>query len=203
MDSRILNVMENLKRNGFNVEYFENAIAAKKALLNVINLDEAVGIGGSKTIYDMEIHKDLMKRENKVYWHWLVEHEKRDEERFKASNAPVYLSSSNAVTEDGKLVNIDGLGNRVASMVYGHDRVYIVVGINKISKDVNKAIDRIKKEACPKNAERLNLDTPCRYTRECNDCRSKDRMCNITVILDHKPMQGDINVFLVNEELGF
>ncbi|QZY54182.1 lactate utilization protein [Crassaminicella profunda] len=203
MDSRTLNVMKNLKRNGFNVEYFENCTVAKKALLDAINLDEDVGIGGSKTIYDMGMHKDLMKRGNEVYWHWLVDQEKKDEERFKASHTPVYLSSSNAVTEDGKLVNIDGLGNRVASMIYGHDRVYIIVGVNKIAKDANKAIERIKKEACPKNAERLNLETPCRYTKECNDCRSKDRMCNITVIIDHKPMKTDINVFLINEDLGF
>lgn len=203
MDSKILNVIENSKKNGFKVEYFENAIEAKEALLNAINLDETVGIGGSQTIYDMEIHKDLMNRGNEVYWHWLVDNEKKNEVRFKASNTPVYLSSSNAITEDGKLVNIDGVGNRVASMFYGHDRVYVVVGINKISKDVNKAIERIKTEACPKNAERLNLDTPCRYTKKCNDCHSNQRMCNITVILDHKPMQTEINIFLINEELGF
>ncbi len=203
MENRIGNAIENLKRNGFKVDYFKNAIEAKKALLNAINSNEEIGIGGSKTIYDMELHKDLMNRGNKVYWHWLVDDEKKDEERFKASNATIYISSSNGVTEDGKLINIDGLGNRVASMIYGHDKVYIIVGINKISEDVNKAIERIKKEACPKNAERLNLDTPCRYTKECKDCSSKHRMCNITVILDHNPMQADIRVFLVNEVLGF
>lgn len=203
MDKRILNTIKELENNGFKVEYFENTAAVKEALLKKIDIKENVGIGGSKTIFDMSLHEDLIKRGNKVYWHWLVPNEQKDEQRKLASETPVYISSTNGITEDGKLVNIDGLGNRVSSMYYGHERQFVVAGINKISKNIDESIKRIKKEACPPNAERLNLNTPCRYTKECSDCKTPDRMCNITVILDHAPMKSNITIFLVNEKLGF
>lgn len=203
MDEKIFKTIENLRSNGYEVNYFEKSEEVKKALLDEIAKDKTVGIGGSKTIYDMGIHEDLINRGSTVFWHWLAEDKSKDEERLKASRSSVYLSSSNAITEDGKIVNIDGLGNRAASIIYGHEKVYIVAGINKISTDINEAIKRIKQKVCPKNAERLNLDTPCRYTGECSDCNSKQRMCNITVILEKKPMQAEIKVILVNERLGY
>lgn len=203
MNDKVIKTIDNLRINGYEVDYFENCEEAKKALLNEITKDKSVGIGGSQTIYDIGIHEDLINRGSEVYWHWLVDNERKDKERAEASNSSVYLSSSNALTQDGKIVNIDGLGNRVASIIYGHDKVYIVAGINKITLDVNEAIKRIKREACPKNAKRLNLDTSCRYTGECNDCSSNQRMCNVTVVLDKKPMQSEIKVILVNEELGY
>ncbi|RKD32726.1 lactate utilization protein [Thermohalobacter berrensis] len=204
MDKRVLATIEKLVDNGFNVEFFNTKKEAKSKLLDDISVKEDVGIGGSMTIYQMEVHKDLIDRGNKVHWHWLVEPEKRDEVREKASRASVYISSSNAITEDGKLVNIDGIGNRVASMFYGHKKVYILCGVNKITKNIEKALERIKTVACPKNSERLDLDTPCRYKGKCYDCKGKDRMCNITVILESKPM-GDIeiNIYIINEELGY
>lgn len=202
MDKLVLQTISNLKDNGFDVQYFETSDEAKEKLLEEIGLDEDIGIGGSMTVYNMKLHEELIERGNNVYWHWLVDGENRKEVFKKASDTPVYISSSNGITQDGKIVNIDGVGNRVASMFYGHNRTYIIAGINKISKNVEDSIKRIKSTACPKNAERLNLETPCRY-KGCTDCKSKDRMCNITVIMDHKPMATDVNVFLINEELGF
>lgn len=195
--------INNLKKNGFKVEYFNTLEEVKNKILEDISLTDDVGIGGSMTVYQMKLHEELIQRGNKVYWHWLVDPDKRNEVRRKAQNTEIYISSSNAITEDGKLVNIDGIGNRVASMFYGHKRVYVIAGVNKIAKNIDEGIKRIKRESCPKNAQRLGLNTPCRYTGECNDCRTEDRMCNITVILEHKPMQTDIYVYLVNDQLGY
>lgn len=203
MDKIVYNTIESLKQNGFNVEYFENVYEAKAKILEKININENIGIGGSMTIYNMDLHKDLINRGNNVYWHWLVKPEERKEIREKAGNADVYLSSSNSITEDGKLINIDGVGNRVASMFYGHDKIFVVAGINKISKNYEEAVKRIKKEACPKNAERLDLDTPCRHTGKCNDCNSPDRMCRVTVTIEKNPMAGNINIYLINDDLGY
>ncbi|WP_425449387.1 lactate utilization protein [Dethiothermospora halolimnae] len=203
MDLSVKKAIENLSANGFNTRFFDNMYELKAQLLNEISSKDTIGIGGSMTVYNMGLHNDLINRGNDVYWHWLVDPERRNDIRNKAKEANIYISSSNAITEDGKLINIDGVGNRVASMFYGHDNIYIIAGVNKIVKDYNSGIDRIKNIACPKNAERLNLDTPCRHTGICNDCRAKDRMCRVTVTIDKNPMGGNINVYLINEELGY
>lgn len=202
MDNTIRETILNLSEKGYVVNYFEEIEEAKSEILKKINVDEDVGIGGSMTIYNMNLHKDLLNRGNKVYWHWLVDKEKRNDIRDLSKNTKVYLTSTNALTKDGKLVNIDGVGNRVASMIYGHRKVYVILGVNKIVENLDSAIERIKKVSCPKNAERLRLNTPCRKG-ECTDCKSKDRMCNVTVIIDNKPMNSDIEIIIINKELGF
>lgn len=195
--------INNLENNGFQVEYFDNINIAKDYLLSKIDIETDVGIGGSMTIFDSKMHEELIKKGNKVYWHWLCDSENKNTVLRNASNSNIYLSSSNAITSEGKLINIDGVGNRVTSMVYGHDKVYILVGINKIVENNEEAINRIKEVACPKNAERLNLNTPCRHTGKCNDCNSLDRMCNVTVILEKKPMKTDIEIIIINQKLGY
>lgn len=203
MEKKVMNTMNALKKNGFKVEYFEDVSTLKTNLLKSIDKSKSIGIGGSQTIRDIGLHKDLLERGNTVYWHWLADENNRHEILDKASKSDIYLSSSNGITENGKIVNIDGLGNRTSSLCYGHEKVYIIIGSNKISKDVTSSIQRIKSEACPKNAERLNLNTPCRYTHKCNDCQSEDRMCNLTLIIEKRPMKADITVLIVNETLGF
>jgi len=195
--------IDNLENNGFKVECFDNINIAKNYLLSKIDIEMDVGIGGSMTIFDSKIHEELIKKGNKVYWHWLSDSENKDTVLQKARNSNIYLSSSNAITSEGKLINIDGVGNRVTSMVYGHDKVYILVGVNKIVENDEEAINRIKEVACPKNAERLNLNTPCRHTGKCNNCKSLDRMCNITVILEKKPMKTDIEIIIIDQKLGY
>ncbi|WP_165442925.1 lactate utilization protein [Senegalia massiliensis] len=203
MKNLVYITIENLKNNGFQVEYFDNINIVKNYLLSKIDIEMDVGIGGSMTIFDSKIHEELIKKGNKVYWHWLCDSENKNTVLQKASNSNIYLSSSNAITSEGKLINIDGVGNRVTSMVYGHDKVYILVGVNKIVENNEEAINRIKEVACPKNAERLNLNTPCRHTGKCNDCNSLDRMCNITVTLEKKPMKTDIEIIIINQKLGY
>ena len=155
------------------------------------------------TIYDMKLHEELKAKGNQVFWHWLVEPGERNDARSKAANADVYLSSTNAMTLEGELVNIDGTGNRVSSMFFGPKKVIIVCGENKIAKDYDAAIDRIKNTACPANARRLKLSTPCAVTGKCNECSSKERMCNVTVKIQYPTTGRDINILLVGESLGY
>ena len=153
------------------------------------------------TILDMDIYEELIARGNKTYWHWKADDAKTALKN--AVNSNVYLTSSNAVTEDGKLVNKDGTGNRVASMIYGHERVYIIAGKNKICKDVDEAFKRIETIAAPLNAKRLNLKTPCVYTGVCSDCDSAERICKAETIISKNPNGTEIHVFLINEEMGY
>lgn len=183
-------------------QVFDTAEEAKAAALAIIG-GRSVGIGGSATIRDMKLADELQARGNEVYWHWLVAKEAKQAARDKALNADVYMSSSNALTTDGRLVNIDGTGNRAAGLIYGPREVVVIAGRNKIVGTLDEAMDRIKRCACPPNARRLGLDTPCARTGQCYDCRSAARMCNVTFILEAptRPVQA-FHVLIVKEDLG-
>jgi hypothetical protein len=114
----------------------------------------------------------------------------------------VFITSSNAVTLDGKIVSIDRAGNRVAAMVFGAPKVIIVIGRNKIVKDVHEANERIRNVIAPAHARRKGRSTPCAVTGKCCDCDSPDRLCNVTLILEKKPLFTDLSVVLVDEDLG-
>lgn len=201
MDTKFQSLIDRLRKNGFSAEIFNSSLEVKEKLLNIIEVEDSVGIGGSMTIDGLKIYEDLLDRGNKVFWHWKAEDKKQELD--KAKNTKVYLSSSNAITMDGKIVNKDGMGNRVASLIYGHEQVYIVIGKNKICQDYKEAINRIETLAAPKNALRLDLKTPCRYTGKCSDCNSPDRMCNVESVLHKKPSGTNISIFIVNENLGY
>jgi len=203
MEQIIKNTIESLKKNNFDVKYFENSKEAVQEILEEIKLEEIVGIGGSMTIKELQLDSLLKQRGNTVYWHWLESTpEDMNKARKSASQSDVYLTSTNALTQDGKLVNTDGTGNRVAAMFYGPKKTIVVCGINKIVENLDSALERIEMNAY-KNARRLKLNTPCAINESCIDCSSPQRMCNITTIIRKKPMQKDITVILINEELGF
>jgi len=203
MNQKIENTLKALMKNGFKARYFEDSKSAVKILLEEINVTDKVGIGGSMTIKQLGIPEELLQRGNTVYFHWLESTpEGMDNARRNASTADVYLTSTNALTEKGQLVNIDGTGNRVSAMVFGPKKVYVICGINKLVDDVDGAIKRIKDNAY-KNARRLNLKTPCAITEKCNDCDSPQRMCNVTTIIEKKPNKIDIEVMIIGESLGY
>ncbi|MGD9707877.1 MAG: LUD domain-containing protein, partial [Candidatus Delongbacteria bacterium] len=114
-----------------------------------------------------------------------------------------YLSSSNAIIEDGRLLNIDGTGNRVAAMFFGPPEIIVIAGRNKIVENYDHAMERIKTIAAPKNAERLRRDVPCRFTGRCQDCRSPERMCQVTVCIENRLVDRELEVWLVNQNLGY
>lgn len=123
--------------------------------------------------------------------------------RRKGMTADIMIASSNAITLDGKLVNLDGMGNRVSAMAFGPRKVILVIGINKITADVESAIARVKHYAAPVNATRIGVDTPCVETGLCVDCRSPQRICNMWSIIEGHMIKDRIHVVLVGENLGY
>ena len=191
-----------LKSRRFLPEVFDTAQEAKAAALRIIG-SKSVGIGGSATVRDMGLAKALQEQGNEVHWHWLAAREAKQAARDKALTADVYMCSSNALTADGRLVNIDGTGNRAAGLIYGPHEVVVILGKNKIVGSLDEAIERIKRDTCPQNARRLGLDTPCAKTGQCYDCRTEARMCNVTFILEAptRPVNA-FHVLIVKEDLG-
>ncbi len=191
-----------LKSRRFLPEVFDTAQEAKAAALKIIG-SKSVGIGGSATVRDLGLAETLQANGNEVYWHWLAAKEAKQAARDKALAADVYMCSSNALTADGRLVNIDGTGNRAAGLIYGPHEVVVILGKNKIAGSLDEAIERIKRDACPQNARRLGLDTPCAKTGQCYDCRTEARMCNVTFILEAptRPVNA-FHVLIVKEDLG-
>jgi hypothetical protein len=202
MKDQIQETIRNLEKNHFTVRYFEDVASAVDALLLEIAADESVGFGGSMTAKESAIYDRLKDRGNRVYWHWMDAGDK-DELLRDAASARVYITGTNAITMDGRLLNIDGTGNRLSSLLYGHERVYILAGTNKIAGNLDEAMIRIKNVACPKNAERLKLDTPCRHVGKCMNCDSPQRMCSATLIMDRQPKGVKTILYLINQNLGY
>ena len=114
-----------------------------------------------------------------------------------------FVTGTNAIAKEGALVNIDGMGNRVAALAFGPEKVIVVVGRNKICETVDDALDRVQNYVAPKNAKRFGVDTPCVKTGKCEDCASEQRICNIYSIIRRQWAPGRIHVILIDEDLGF
>lgn len=198
-------LINTLQKKGYKVEYFDTSKEAVKFMTDSMS-GKTIGIGGSMTVKEMGLDTALAEN-NTVYWHWLPEQVKKlgsqKAVRDMAQTAEIYISSANAVAETGQIVNIDGTGNRISSIAYGHEKVYFIVGINKIAENLDKAIWRARNIAAPLNAQRLNKKTPCaKNADKCYDCSSPDRICNGFLILE-RPMSGmEMTVILINEYLG-
>lgn len=202
---KIKRTEKNLKKHGFRVMVFENEGEARSWLLNAISPDEKVGAGGSKTIRDLNVISALKERGNPVYDHWEEGLSPREvlEVRRKQLLCDVFLTSSNAITEEGEIVNREGVGNRVNAMTFGPGRVFVVVGKNKIVRNVASALKRIKKIAAPLRNRSLNTKNPCVKKGECVDCDSPTRICRITHILHRCPSNSDITVIIIKKDLGY
>jgi len=193
-----------LRKNGFEVHVAKNRDDAKRIVLDLIPPGTTVGIGGSVTIRELCLVEELEKRGHKVVHHWVkAPPEEIDELRRRELTTDVFLCSANAITQDGKLLNIDGVGNRVAAMIFGPRRVIVVAGRNKIVRNLDEALWRARNVAAAMNSKRLGLKTPCAVTGFCSDCSPPVRACRVVVILEAKPMRADFHIVLVNEELGF
>lgn len=199
---RIAKAAEALGKKGFHVQVFDTASVAKEAALQLIGTG-SVGIGGSMTVQEMGLYETLLEQGNAVYWHWKTPPEERAAIFPKANSADTYICSTNAILENGSLLNIDGNGNRVSAMFYGPKQIIVIAGINKLCGDYADALARIKRDACPPNAKRLGYKTPCAITGVCNDCSSPQRMCSVTVLIERPAIVKNTHVFLVNESLGY
>ncbi|WP_334111274.1 lactate utilization protein [Thermodesulfitimonas autotrophica] len=205
-EQRAKKVLSALQRNGFKALYFADKNDAVREVLAQIPLGNTVGIGGSVTVRSLGIADALRKRGQTVFDHWIpgLTDEQRAEVRRAQLTADIFLAGCNAITLDGHLVNVDGIGNRVAPMIFGPRKVILVAGINKVVKDLSAALDRIKNQAAPLNAVRLNYPSPCGKTGYCTDCAGPGRMCRVTSIIEARP-DGilDYTIILIGENLGF
>ena len=192
-----------LEKKGYAVQLFQTAQEAKDYVLASVEAGQSVGIGGSITVRDMELDKALAEKGCPVWWHWTAPGPEKEQAHIKAATADVYLCSANALTEKGQIINIDGHGNRVAATLHGPGKVVFIVGKNKLVPDYDAAIARIKSEACPPNARRLGLNTPCAVLGKCTDCHAPQRMCGATVILERAVSGHPMEVVLVEENLGY
>ena len=204
-ESKALQTVKALQQNRFAAEYCQTAADAWKQALSLIPPDATVGIAGSDTLIQLKVVEKLDARGNTVYCHHRpgLSAEEILDIRRKQLTCDVFLTSTNAITEDGRLVNTDGTGNRVAAMMFGPKKCIIIAGENKIVADAHAALQRIRKIAAPQNNKRLNRPNPCVQTGECMDCQGPTRICNMTTTLHKKPPASDIHVIVVGESLGY
>ena len=193
--------VKNLTKHGFSVRVFQTRQEAASAIAQELS-GKTIGFGGSVTLQELGLFETL-SASNTVYWHWK---QSPAEAREEAATAQIYLTSANAISETGEIVNIDGTGNRVAAMLYGHEALYIISGTNKLAPDLPAAIERARNVAAPLNARRLALKTPCAGAdpMRCHDCNSPGRICNGFVTLA-RPTGGigKTHVILIEENLGY
>jgi hypothetical protein len=193
-----------LKKNNFEALYVPDSKGALGEVMKQIPDGATVGVGGSVTLTQTGILDALGKRN--VHLIWPAQQAKNMEERQelirKSFSSDFFLTGTNAITEDGKLFNVDATGNRVGAMFIGPKKTIIVSGVNKIVEDIDAAEKRVKEWIAPQNAKRLAKKTPCVETGVCGDCSSPDRICNIYVTLAKKPSRTDIVIILVGEKLG-
>jgi len=192
-------VTENLKKKGYEVKVFAGLQEAADYLDSALD-GVSVGIGGSATVKASGLY-DRLKEHNTVIWHWMEE--AADEARRNAMTTDVYLTSVNALAKTGEIVNIDGSGNRLASTLFGHKKVYFLIGRNKITETYEDAVWRARNVAAPKRAQQLNAKTPCAvHGDRCYDCKGPGRICRGMATL-WTPMTGmEAEIILIDEDLG-
>jgi len=191
-------VKKSMEERGYTVHVF--ATGAEAATWLDENIDgTSVGFGGSATVKTLGLY-DLLGKHNTVSWHAV----EGPAAFAPAAAAKVYISSVNGLAETGEMVNIDRTGNRVASTLYGHETLYLIIGKNKLASTYEEALWRARNIAAPKNAQRLQVKTPCAIRGDrCYDCKSPERLCRGLVTL-WGPMTGmKTEILLVEEELGF
>ena len=194
-------VIKGLSSRNMTGYYAENREEAKRLALSLMPEGSVVSWGGSTSISEIGLKQAVIEGNYKEVNRDIAKDRRAAE--LAAFDADWFLCSTNAMTEDGILVNIDGNGNRVACMVYGPKHVLFVVGMNKVMKDLPAAISRARNEAAPINAARFSIETPCKKTGSCADCKSKDTICDQFLITRFEKHAGRYHIILVNDELGF
>lgn len=198
-------LIRTFKSKNIDLIVVENEKEACKKILELIPEKSSVGYGGSITLEQIGILEELRGGNYKFYDRSKVI--SQTDESYKlghqAQHADYFLSGTNAIAEDGAVVNKDRTGNRVSSLIYGPNHVIIVVGKNKIVKDIPAALDRIKKIAAPLNAKRKKAKTPCAASGICSNCNLSDRICCNTVIIERQFKQNRMTIILINRDLGY
>lgn len=195
-------LLNNLKNRGFIPTFVKSRDEIFDIFKAEIPCGSEIGFGGSMTVEALELPQKLHsagyicnhQTTSSVSWQDLCIYNK---------NSKYYISSTNAITKDGILVNMDGRANRIAEMCYGPEKLFIVCGTNKICPDLTSAIDRVENVASPLNAKRLNRKTPCVVTGKCSKCNSPETICKALLINYHPTTSIKTYVIIIDEKLGF
>jgi hypothetical protein len=212
-DNDIVSVLKGFRHRRFNAYYASDAETARRIILDLIPVNVEVGTGDSTSVHQLGIPDLLRERGTTIY----VGHE-RGRTRAETTelsnlsysqNCKYFLTGTNAVTLDGRCVNVDAVGNRVGGMFYGHEHSILVIGRNKIVKDIDAAFDRIRNQISPQHVKIRSTDlggrpfkTGCVKTGICIDCQGEDRTCNVFTIIEGKPKRTNIHAVFVNLDLG-
>jgi hypothetical protein len=211
MDQAIDRAIRSLKKRQILGWKAEDAAEARDIILKIVPPEAVVGTGDSTSVRQIGAVEALEARGNRMINGFSLPGNITDvrslfEHSFwpmlQATLCDVFLTGSNSLTEDGRLVNIDGAGNRVAGMFWGHPTSVLVVGRNKIVKDLDAALDRVKNVIAPEHLRRKGAPTPCTKSGRCHDCLGSARVCAVTTIIERRPPHTDIHVVIVNEDLG-
>ena len=199
-------IIKNLEKRRMGGSYSPTAAQARDEIVEMIFQGATVFRCGSMTAVGMDLWEEIIKLPGveviNPYQPGLSPEESLELRR-KGMTADVMIASSNAITLDGKLVNLDGMGNRVAAMTFGPKKVILVVGMNKVAPDLDSAMARVKHYAGPVNAIRLGHNNPCVENGLCSDCKSPQRICNMWSIIEGHMIKGRIHIKLVGENLGY
>lgn len=201
---RIERALGNFQKRGFNAQLFETAAEASEYFFSQLTPADIVGYGGSDTVSQLGIRSRLAEGDYQFLDRSKFGHS-YDEQldiRRQTLCADVFIASSNAVSIEGALVNIDGDGNRIAGLSLGPKRVFLFLGRNKLEEDLDRAIYRARNVASVSLAIQLEKDTPCAKTGRCHDCASPDRICSSLSIIEHCNPPGRISLLFINEDLG-
>jgi L-lactate utilization protein LutB len=199
---RAVRAVENLKKNKFDAYFVESVEQMKELVATMVPQGASVAVGGSMTLFETGLIEWL--RQQPVTFHDRYNPENDVQVMFRnAFTSDIFVTSTNAVTMEGELLNVDGSGNRTAAMIFGPKKVLVIAGINKLVKNMAEAEQIIKRTARPMNNERLNTNNPCRLVGECTECISESRICSVFVRMARSQIRDRICVILVNENLGY
>lgn len=197
----IIKELEKRNMEGF---FYEDSVSCVDAIMEMMEDGSVVSWGGSESVKECGLMDEVQKGNYQLIDRLSGKTPEESRQLYaKATLADYYLMSTNAITLNGELINIDGAGNRVACLIHGPKHVMIVAGMNKLVADISSGYDRVKNIASPANVQRLGKNTPCFHTGKCGDCFSPDCICSQTVITRRSSVPGRIKVFLVAEDLGY
>ncbi|GAB4031741.1 MAG: lactate utilization protein [Elusimicrobiota bacterium] len=192
-----------LKANGFEAEIFNSASQATERIISIIEEGKKVGLGGSITAAQLGL-PERIRGKNTLYTHLPeMSQEERRKVWLSCMDCDFYIASPQAVTADGKLIFIDGNGNRCAPITWGPRHILLPAGINKIARNLEEGLWRMRNISAIANNIRLNKKNPCVGSGKCEDCSSPERICNLVTQVWKKPRLTKYTVFLINEELGY
>lgn len=197
---------KSLLAKGFkSAQYAEDAGSAAKMALSLVPDKSSVGVPGTVTVRELGLIEKLVEKGCTIYHHWdpNLPREGRGARYIEENTADWFVTSANAMTIDGKIVNIDGTGNRVAAMAWAPGKILYIVSLNKVAHDLEKAIARARDTATPPNAVRVGSKPPCTQVGHCVDCDSPDRVCRVVTIMERVPIGREAHIILVGENLGY